>query len=149
MVSWAPTSVVETDFSAIENFVCTACRYKCKDVNKLRFLIFSKSYENNLRKLPPTKDALKLHVLRSAYVAGWIWGTALNFEVARPSPFMWGWKCDEKINFIPDWCSSSENTLNDILYPCNCQNKCTRCKCIKKNERCLPFCKCKCYIDDK
>ena len=46
------TSVDESDFSAIEKFVCTAYdpqnRYKCKDVNKLRFLIFSKSYENNV-----------------------------------------------------------------------------------------------------
>ena len=62
-LSWAPTSVDETDFSAIEKFVCTAYdpqnRYKCKDVNKLRSLIFSKSYEKQFKKVATNEGCSK------------------------------------------------------------------------------------------
>ena len=70
-LSWTPECVEEVDLHEIEKFVSLAYdpqnRMKVNDVNRLRRMMFQKSSENNLRKLPPTKDSLKMHVLRSAY----------------------------------------------------------------------------------
>ena len=64
----------ENDLNLIEKYVCAAYdphnRFRMNDVNRLRFLLFTKSIENKLRKLPPTREALQLHILRSTYAAG-------------------------------------------------------------------------------
>ena len=76
-LSWTPNKVEENDLNLIEKYVCAAydpnnC-FHMNDVNRLRFLLFTKSSENKLRKLHPTRKALQLHILCSAYSAGWIW----------------------------------------------------------------------------
>ena len=81
----------ELDFVDIERFVCVAYdvkeRFKINDINKLRYIIFKMSSDNNLRKLPPTRYALiKQHILRSAYTAGWIWGLTLEEDLIASSP---------------------------------------------------------------
>ena len=45
-------------------------KYETIDLDELRFNIFKNSSSNEFRILPPSKDALLLHVLRSAYQAG-------------------------------------------------------------------------------
>ena len=81
----SPQKIEEVDFENLERFVCIAYdmqnRFSTHDVNKLRHLLFLRSSENNLRKLRPLKNALRLHIQRSAYVAGWNWGTALRSEI--------------------------------------------------------------------
>ena len=75
-LSWTPDKVEENDPNLIEKYVCAAYdphnRFNTNDVNRLRFLLFTKSSENKVRKLPPTTEASQLHILRSAYAAGWI-----------------------------------------------------------------------------
>ena len=88
-----------------------------------------------------------MHTLRSAYVAGWIWGAALNFDDAFPSPILWGWKRDEKNAFVLNWCPVGQHKLHDVLFTCNCKKECKRCKCVTKNEKCLPYCRCGCNVD--
>ena len=93
-LSWRPNEVSESDFLMIEKLVCTVYdppnRFKTNDVNKLRYLLFTVWTENNLRKLPPTKASLRLHVMRAAYAAGWVWGQSLISTFLVPSPLEWG-----------------------------------------------------------
>ena len=126
----------ELDFVDIERFVCVAYdvkeRFKINDINKLRYIIFKMSSDNNLRKLPPTRYALKQHILRSAYTAGWIWGLTLEEDLIASSPVDWGWKLEKDGKYVPDWCVEPEKTLQDIIFTCSCKGACSRCKCAKK-----------------
>ena len=89
-LSWTPDKVEENDLNLIEKYVCAAYephnRFHTNDVNRLRFLLFTKSRDNKLRKLLPTREALQLHTLRSAYAAGWIRGVTLQPSDQIPSP---------------------------------------------------------------
>ena len=77
-LSWTPDKVKEKDF----NYVCAAYdphnRFHMNDVNRLRFLLFRKSSDYKLRKLSPTKKALQLHILLSAYAVRLIWAVTYN-----------------------------------------------------------------------
>ena len=63
-------------------YVCAAYdphnRFHMNDVNRLRFLLFRKSSDYKLRKLSPTKKALQLHILRSAYAVRLISAVTYN-----------------------------------------------------------------------
>ena len=93
-MSWTPLEVTEQDFEIIEKFICAAYDIKDKfhiqEVNQLRYLIFCQLPDNNLRKLPPSKEALRRHILRSTYVGGWVWGSVLSEGIQIPSPTQWG-----------------------------------------------------------
>jgi len=43
------------------------------------------------QKIPPTSDALSLHIRRSTYLGGHIWGQADCAAPSMPSPSEWGW----------------------------------------------------------
>ena len=77
-LSWALDKVEENDLNLIEKNVCAAYdphnRFHTNDVNRLPFVLFTKSCENKLGKLFPTRETLQLHILRSPYAAGWILG---------------------------------------------------------------------------
>ena len=98
----------ENDLNLIDKYVCAAYeshnRFHTNDFNRLRFLLSTKSSENKLRKLPPTRKALQFHILRSAYAAGWIWGVTLQPSDQIPSPVDWGWKYFKDNRFAVDWC---------------------------------------------
>ena len=147
-LSHRPASISEDDFVKLEKFVCRAYdqnhRLNTYDINSLRYLLFNVSTENNLRKLPPTRDALRLHILRSAFVAGWIWGQCLQGHDAIPDPTDWGYILDINDMPIPEWCPPPSILLKNVIYSCSCKNKCTRCKCVKDLGSCLPHCKCLC-----
>ena len=102
--------VEENDLNLIEKYVGAAYdphnRFHTNDVNRLRFFLFTKSSENKLRKLPQTREVFKLHILRSAYAAGWIWGVTLQPSDQIPSPFDWGWKYSKEDRFAVDWCGA-------------------------------------------
>ena len=42
----------------------------------------------NVKKIPPTKAALKQHVKRAVYQVGYVWGQLL---ITTPSPTSWRW----------------------------------------------------------
>ena len=58
-VSWTLDKAGENEFNLIEKYVCVPYDlHNCfctSDVNRLRFLLFTKSSDNKLRKLFPTK----------------------------------------------------------------------------------------------
>ena len=61
----------------------------CDSVNEARLKMFVKG-KSSIDALPPTQDALSLHVSRSNYQA-FIWNTALINEIQLPSPDGHGW----------------------------------------------------------
>ena len=67
----------DADFQYLERFVCSAydiqCRFNTNDINKLLYLLFLKLCENNLRRLPPTRDALHQHILSLISVLRCLW----------------------------------------------------------------------------
>ena len=75
-LSSCPSSeTVETSINTIEQFVISG--YGNPSDRKLslyefRFQYFQRLSTNELRCLPPSRDALVLHIKRSAYQAGWI-----------------------------------------------------------------------------
>ena len=90
-LSWTSDKFGENDLNLIEKYVCAAydphnC-FHANNVNRMWFLLFTKSSDNKLRNL--TREALQLHILCSVYTAGWIWGTLLQPNDQIPSPVDW------------------------------------------------------------
>ena len=146
-LSWIPSEVSDEDLKTIEKFVCTAYdgqkKFLLDEINKLCFSIFRQLPQNDLRRLPPSREALRLHISRSAYVGGWIWGSALLEHCQIPPPTNWGWKFQQNI-LTPVWCPDMTVKLDDFLFTCTCKTQCTRCKCFTREVGCLPYCKCSC-----
>ena len=64
-------------------------RYSVAGVIYSGYTIFSSSTSGGFRELPPSNDGLELHILRSAFQAGWVWGNTLS-QKATPSNDEWG-----------------------------------------------------------
>jgi hypothetical protein len=113
-----------------------------EDINESRYQLFCKK-NRSLENLPPTKDALLLHIQRAIYQSG-VWTSCLNFNLVAPSPTLFGWKLeDEKL--VPIWMTLSEAAKAcSELIKCNCKKECRRCKCFKANLPCTDLCTCLC-----
>ena len=88
-LSCMPDSLSSESMNACEEFLMAAYdnaqMFGNCGLNNLRFHLFNSSSINDLRRLPPTLNALKLHVLRAAYIAGWVWGSCLQKGSVVPS----------------------------------------------------------------
>ena len=58
---------------------------------------------------------MQLHVLRSTYTGGWIWGVTSYPSDQIPSPVDWGWNYSKENRFAVDWCKAYDVNLNDIF----------------------------------
>ena len=69
--SWTPDKVKVNDLNLTEKYVYATYDlhnyFHKNDVNRLRFLLFTKSSENKLKKFPLTRYTLQLRSLRSGY----------------------------------------------------------------------------------
>ena len=112
------------------------------DLTNLRFNMFQKSSLNDLRKLPPSKDALLLHISRCAYQTGWVWGNTLT-QRNPPSAESWGWMLHQG-HLQVRWTSLDvHQDLKTAICTCQCRTaRCITCKCGKNNLKCLKFCNC-------
>ena len=144
-LSCMPQSLTDESISACQRLIMTVYDKKMKfgdcDLGDLRFFLFNSSSSNDLRRLPPTADSLKQHVLRAAYQAGWIWGSCIFKNSTLPDPKNWGWRPDGSM-LVPVWKTQETANYNILFTVCSCQKKCQRCKCSKLELSCLPFCKC-------
>ena len=150
-LSWRPQlEVIHSSMTEIERFVNHGYgQTNLHSVDESRFTIFTSLVSGNLRELPPTKKSLELHVMRSAYQSGWVWGNTLSQEIC-PSLTEWGWVCSNGINLQIEWYrrdSISETmTLAKLIKTCKCKKSstsCKRCNCAKHKFACLKFCGCK------
>ena len=149
-LSWQPSAaVIESQFPAVEEFVAYSFGLKNqKSVDEAKFEIFRSSSAGNLRELPPSQNSLKLHVLRSAYQSGWVWGNTLSSQ-DLPLLTDWGWKYDEnsriRIHWFKEDLNSGRMKLLELIKTCKCKidARCLNCSCGKKDFLCLSYCNCK------
>ena len=68
----------------------------------MRLQKFITSTDNNIRSLPPSRDALLQHAKRAAYQAGYLWRET-TANVKLPDPTIWGWKRGINGTLLPLW----------------------------------------------
>ena len=121
-LSWTLDKVDENEFNLIEKYVCAAYdphnHFRTSGVNRLRFFLFTKLSENNLRRLSLTKEALQLHILRSAYAAGGTWSVILQPSDQMPSQVDWRWKYFNCTRIAVDCCGVYDVNLNGYIFSC-------------------------------
>ena len=61
------------------------------NVNEARMELFTQC-SRTIDNIPPTQNALKQHLKRAIYQAGYIWAKALEPKLIPPSPKDWGWQ---------------------------------------------------------
>ena len=152
-LSWLPsTETFEQNFRALENFVVAAYNFKDRKpevtLEETRYNFFTMTAKMDLRLLPPSKNALKMHVLRSSYQAGWIWGNAIS-QRTPPEATSWGWTISQSDNRLQVLWQPPEINSSDVvallLTSCKCSgkgSKCTTCSCGKLKLPCINPCGC-------
>ena len=115
-----------------------------KNVNACRKEMFSKKGRLP-ESIPPTLDALKLHILRAVYQASYCWAQSLFKEPTLPDPCDWGWTLSGE-NYETVWTTIPEaSKICSELVRCGCKQEkgCRgRCKCVKASLPCTALCKC-------
>lgn len=141
-----PSEEIELDvFDKLQRFVILMYDQTCSetDVNVARRYLFTQK-NRTLEGIPPTRDALLLHIKRAAYQAGHVWGQANTKQPVIPSPTEWGWEAGT-IGWEPKWMTLPEalKSCKEIIA-CRCTRKiCTgHCKCVSSNVQCTSMCKC-------
>ena len=61
----------------------------------------------------------------------------------------WRWKQSKDKRFTVDWFGAYDVNLNEYIFTCTCKGLCTRCKYVKKEVSCLPFCSCACIASQE
>ena len=102
--------------------------YKCTTeqgtLEDARFDILIHQNIDSLRPLPPSSSAFTQHVMRAAYVAGHVWGTADVPSPTLPAFTEWGWTQDSE-GIYPVWTTRLVLTLDifkTVTKSCKCQN---------------------------
>ena len=128
----------------VESYVCKL--YGITDetsVNKARLRLFTRATVS-LEMMPPSEDALKLHLARANHQAK-VWLQADKDNIAGTPADSTGWKQEADGSLSVVWMTQPpvpESCLE--LTTCNCKSKCStsRCKCYKTGLTCIPSCMC-------
>ncbi|KAJ8366726.1 hypothetical protein AAFF_G00345030 [Aldrovandia affinis] len=85
-------STVDDYMDSLEHFVVllydrTSSQEHVNEARKHLFTQRSRSIEA----IPPTQEALRQHIKRAAYQAGFCWGLMMICTPELPSPSEWGW----------------------------------------------------------
>ncbi|CAL4240631.1 unnamed protein product [Meganyctiphanes norvegica] len=123
----------------LKSFFASYMACQVRIIDKARLKLFLK--KNNPDALPPTRDALYLHVKR-AYYHSLIWKMANCPRPILPDPAEWGWEMTD-IGLKPILMIKNgipESALKFIS--CNCTTNCrnNRCGCRKANLPCTLYC---------
>ena len=134
------------EFKAIERFVILLYSRTSPhtSVNEARMEMYFQKTQN-LERVPPTADALLLHIKRAIFQTG-VWATSLEPQQNLPSPSNFGWKrSDPTSNWEPQWISQGEASKECREFvKCGCKAPCSRCKCQNNNMQCTFLCTCSC-----
>ena len=144
-----PECISEEDLDILERFVIELYLLSVQQntspssLASMRLENFKSSADNDLRKLPPSREALREHAKHASYQAGYLWMEALD-NISLPDAGLWGWIFDEKKGiYVPRW--QNETCPVDIAKfttTCSCyKHKCKSCKC--KGIGCISMCGCK------
>jgi len=134
------------DVSSVARYLCGL--YGCSkehepDIDICRYRLFMKA-RKSLELLPPTTDALELHVKRANYQAK-IW---INADIANSqgdTPLSSGGWSDQDGVLVPKWTRKPPVPRACAqLVSCGCKTKCStaRCKCFQSGQTCMFECSC-------
>ena len=102
------------------------------------------STDNDLRKLPPSREALIYQTKWACYEAGYLWRESTdNFDI--PDLKSDGGE-KSKGDYGPLWESTqiSRNEFKTFISSCFCgPQKCKNCKCAKASMKCITNCVCR------
>ena len=120
-----------------------------QNLDDFRLDLFNTASSNNIREIPPSRQGLNLHIRRSAYQSGWVWGNTTPQEPI-PSAVDFGWKVNSNQLAIV-WSSTLSGDLFErITRTCSCKsgpssssNRCKSCVCGKNKVSCIDQCKSK------
>ena len=150
-LSWLPTEKeIEKNLPVICKFVSAAFgdTTNSGSLNEFRLKLFKASSSNNFRELPPSEEGLELHIRRSCYQSGWVWGNSTSQEPVPPVE-RFGWTASEDKLSIQWTKSSGQSCLEKLTKTCGCKpasgvqsKKCKSCVCGKAGLSYLEQCKC-------
>uniref|UniRef100_A0A7M5X6V4 Tesmin/TSO1-like CXC domain-containing protein n=1 Tax=Clytia hemisphaerica TaxID=252671 RepID=A0A7M5X6V4_9CNID len=134
----------EEDFEIIQRFVVTLYdrTNPCTDVNECRRMLFTKK-QRPVESLPPTQDALRLHVHRTMNESS-KFCNATERTMPLRNVLEWGYKKNERGMTVPRWMNQPEaSKACQELIKCGCKKMCgARCKCKKAGLSCTELCQC-------
>ncbi len=131
--------------SDVEEFVCLLYKspHSSSGVDRARHDLLQKG-KKALEMLPPTSDALELHMSRANYQAK-VWLQANNTDVDVPDPDeTGGWQVtDRQLEVVWIRKPSVPNSCLELVT-CGCKSKChtQACLCHKAGQSCIPACGC-------
>ena len=64
------------------------------EVSQARKDLCSKNSARSLENIPPTRETLEQHTMRTVFQGAYIWGHVLLTQPVIPSPSAWGWEKD-------------------------------------------------------
>ena len=128
----------------LEAFVCLLYGQKCCDVNEARYRAFcSKSLSE--RNLPPTRDALHQHILRSNFQTA-VDRRALVPDISAPDPQLHGWLLSGEDNLSVRWITQPAAPPELLRYlHCGCKKTAcstNQCTCRANAVSCTELCSC-------
>ena len=117
-------------------------RSSVNNINELRYQLFTAKAAQSDH-LPPTQDALHLHLQQANYQAV-IWSRDLEAKPAVPTPSNHGWQLVDSVLTI-EWLRqrpAPDELL--LLVRCSCQSGCAsnRCSCRRSGMQCTDACRC-------
>lgn len=115
--------------------------YASTDINELRFQLFTKKRVTG-EKLPPTVDALSLHLRRATYQC-FIWKNACLPILDLPSPLFNGWILTEDNQLEVEKTTMVPQEIIELIT-CKCTKGCVSnlCGCKRSNLVCSDGCLC-------
>ena len=140
-----PAALVNDQIDLLETFVLELYGLSREDtLLQGRLNKFTMSTDDDLRKLPPGRDALTEHIKRACYQAGYLWRESSD-NVSLPDPTLWGWKRNDNGQYEPLWetAPSQRSDFEKFISTCFCgAQKCNTCKCVKASIKCIINCAC-------
>ena len=82
------TGITEHQMDSLEAYILDVYESRASTLAAACYDSFSKSTNNNLCSLPPSKNALHQHLFRACYQAGYLWRQFLE-EIDIPDPGEW------------------------------------------------------------
>lgn len=124
-----------------EKFICKIYGQDSNKTNEARFVMYHRC--NIPEMLPPTSDAIRLHIARAHYQS-LVWKQANVTDPVLPEPQQSGWKL-ERNTLVPVLMTKSPIPVACIeMIKCSCKTGCRslRCKCRKSGLPCTRMCSC-------
>ena len=129
----------------VEKFLCYLYKAPCPSggIDKARYDLFQKG-KKAIEMLPPTRDALELHLARANHQAK-VWLQSDKVDVVTENPEeTGGWNVvDGHLEIV--WLRKPSVPSSCMeLVTCGCKTKCRThaCVCNKKRQVCIPACGC-------